>query len=476
MIRRNKKIIAVLLGVLLGTAANSICSTSVSASSNRLWGQDRYETAVSISKQGWTSSDYVVIASGEGYADALCAAPLAKKYNAPILLTESNNLSSKTKDEIKRLNAKHIFIIGKYASISETAEKELNSLVSDVKRIGGNDRYETSVLVAKELGTVSGVAVTSGYGFADALSIAPIAAQKNMPILLTGKDELPAVVQNYIKQNNTSIKNSYIIGGVGVIGNSAAQQVAESPVRLSGQNRFETNLNVMKYFINDLKFDNLYIVQADGPTGKEFADALSGTALAVKTSSPVILTYKTVQDGAKDFIKSNIKSNSIITALGGAAAVPESIVTTLESYINTNGSTTIPSTGGSGGSGGSTGTTKESDGDIEFIFSNNVKSKFNYNNEKSVDISTNFKNNNLVKIRIYSLNAKDLDLLINGMGKTKHIDAGWTEVSVPSDFGIPDTGAPGLSQNTFDMIASNGQFNLTINSGSDSKTITIKYK
>lgn len=364
MLRRNKKFIttmALTLGILFTGVLGSVKENTVFAASSRLWGQDRYETSSAISKEGWTTSEYVVIASGEGYADALCAAPLAKKYNAPILLTGSENLNSKIKNEIKRLNAKHVFIIGKYASISESAETELKTIVGDVKRLGGQDRYETSVIVAKELGSIDKVVITSGYGFADALSIAPIAAAQNMPILLTGKEELPQTVQKYIGENKSSIKNTYVVGGQGVINDKAVEAISGDKVRLSGANRFETNLNVMKHFQKNFKFDNVYVVQGDGPTGKEFADALSGSALAVKTSSPIILTYNSVSEGIQQFLKENVKSNGKIIALGGSGAVPQTVISAIEKATSQEKPTnpvepqpTVPGGGGAVGGGGAT--------------------------------------------------------------------------------------------------------------------------
>jgi putative cell wall-binding protein len=529
MLRRNKGFISMLLGLGIILSSALASQTSVSAASNRLWGQNRYETAVAVSQQGWTSSsDYVVLASGEGYADALCAAPLAKKYNAPILLTESGSLDSSTKAEIERLKAKHVIIIGGYGSISQNVESELKSIVGDVTRLGGNDRYETSVIVAKQLGSIDGVVVTSGSGFADALSIAPIAAEKDMPILLTGKDSLPQVVQDYITQNQANIKNSYIVGGTGVISDAAAQEVSKNSVRLSGVDRFETNLDVMKYFSSSLDFSNIYAVEADGPTGMEFADALSGTALAVKTSSPVILTYQSVPNVMQDFLKSNIKSTSNIIALGGTAAVPDSIINTLESYVNpsstqtgttsTGGSTSTSTSSSTGStntssssgtaSTGSTGTVSSSgstsssssttgtgsttttgstsgtstgnvaavDGDMQFVFSDGSYAQLNIYKQSSVDISSDFKNNNFVKIKIYSSTAKSLGLTLSGMSATKQLTVGWNEFSVPSDFGIPDTGAPGVNQSSLDMFSKNGQFNLGVSDGTNNETIAVKYE
>ncbi|NLI94099.1 MAG: cell wall-binding repeat-containing protein [Peptococcaceae bacterium] len=76
---------------------------------DRLEGTDRYKTAAAISRKGWDISDYAVLARGDDFADALCAGPLAAKYNAPILMTEPNELNTATLDEMKRLGVKHLY-------------------------------------------------------------------------------------------------------------------------------------------------------------------------------------------------------------------------------------------------------------------------------------------------------------------------------------------------------------------------------
>ncbi|MBC2582737.1 cell wall-binding repeat-containing protein [Clostridium sp. DJ247] len=482
MLKRNKKFVSYMLSMFVITNFIVFSSSKVSAASNRLWGQDRYATSVAISKEGWTSSDYVVIASGEDYADALCAAPLAKKYNAPILLTESADINDNVKQEIKRLNAKHVLIIGKYSSVSQNTENEIKTLVSDIKRLGGNDRYETSVIVAKELGNISGVTVTSGNGFADSLSIASIAAQKGMPILLTAKDKLPEVIKNYIEENNTNIKDSYIIGGQGVISDNIAEQVSKSSVRLYGQDRFETNLNVMKYFKQDLKFDNLYVVQADGPTGNEFADALSGSALAVKTSSPVILTYKTIPSATEKFIKENVKTKSNIIALGGVASVPEDIISTIQDDIDVSNIQQSPVVAGGGGSSTTTSESNDSDGDIQFIFADNSECSFNIyeKNGDTINIVDKISKNNLTKIKIYSSTAKPLTFSINGYKDNENLSSGWTDFEIPTAFIGFDSGDPGISQEGIDSLEPksnmDGKFDFTVGYDEDVKSVVIKYK
>lgn len=69
----------------------------------RLAGLDRYETAVQVSKQGWDTAETVIIVRGDDFADALAAAPLAYKYNAPILLTQTDSLNTDTKKKLSVL-------------------------------------------------------------------------------------------------------------------------------------------------------------------------------------------------------------------------------------------------------------------------------------------------------------------------------------------------------------------------------------
>ncbi|WDC84967.1 cell wall-binding repeat-containing protein [Caloramator sp. mosi_1] len=55
----------------------------------RLSGQDRFQTAVKVSQQGWKNgSEVVILSRGDDFPDALCASTLSKKYDAPILLTQ----------------------------------------------------------------------------------------------------------------------------------------------------------------------------------------------------------------------------------------------------------------------------------------------------------------------------------------------------------------------------------------------------
>jgi spore germination protein YaaH/soluble P-type ATPase len=317
MLKRKRLLVAMALSIAALLIPYKAFAAPISV---RLSGTDRYETAIKVSQDSWTKSDYVVIVSGENFPDGLCAAPLAKKYNAPILLTPSSGLPSNVVQEIQRLGAKNVFIVGGTGVVSSSVEGLLSKLNIQSTRIQGQDRYETSAKVAQQIGTSNGVVIAAGENFPDALSIAPIAAAKQMPILLTNANYLPQAIKNIALSGN--IPKFYVIGGSGVISDSTVAPLTGYK-RLSGINRYETNLAVINEFSSSLNFSNLYI-----STGNNFADALSGSAAAAETSSALILTDGT-DPNTNTFIQSKYYNISSVKVLGGTAIVPDSIVQAL---------------------------------------------------------------------------------------------------------------------------------------------------
>lgn len=140
----------------------------------------------------------------------------------------------------------------------------------NIDRIGGYDRYDTSVLIAEKLAVAKNtpVVIVSGDNFPDALSISSIASNKGWPILLVGKNYLAQGIKDYVF--NAQPSQVYIAGGTGVISKDVESQVqslvTNTPIkRLAGQDRFDTNALIIKNFIPSPKC--IYLA-----TGNNFAD------------------------------------------------------------------------------------------------------------------------------------------------------------------------------------------------------------
>ena len=284
---------------------------------DRYSGADRYETCAKITQAGWNSSNVAILTVGANFADALSAAPLAKKYNAPILITDSLSMPSSIEGEIDRMKVSEVYVIGGTGAVSQNIENKLKGKNITVKRIWGMDRYETSVAVANELGGNGEAVIAYGQGFADALSIASLAAAKQIPILLVDKNIVPDSVNNYISANN--ITKTYVIGGQGVISDSAVNTLP-SPERIWGLDRYATNAAVLNRFSSDFNLNTVYFA-----SGKDYPDALSTSALAAATVSPIVLVDSNMSPVIKEYIDGNKSKITNKHASGGAGAIPNNI-------------------------------------------------------------------------------------------------------------------------------------------------------
>jgi putative cell wall-binding protein/beta-lactamase class A len=290
---------------------------------NRLWGKDRFETSLEILKSGWTSSDTIILATGNDFPDALCAAPLAKKYNAPILLTDGQHLSDNALTYLKSMNAKNAVIIGGPLVITSKVEDELKSLNISNRRIYGQDRFETSLKILEDLGINDEAFVVSGDNFPDSLSISSLAAKKQAPILLVSQsnEQKNSTVVNLLKDKQ-NIK-TYVVGGEGIISNGLVSSFPNSE-RVAGKDRYETNIAVLKRFTEDFDFAKLYI-----STGGNFPDAISGSRLASLTNSPIMFTTRKPTDAIKQLFNDKKASVSNISVLGGDAVVRDYTINNL---------------------------------------------------------------------------------------------------------------------------------------------------
>lgn len=289
----------------------------------RISGPSRYETAVEIFNKGWQSAETVVIVTGENYPDALSATPLAAKYDAPILLASNASLKYQPElyNAIKNKGVKNAIIIGSEGIIPKVVESDLREIGVTSKRIAGSDRYETSLAIAKEIGLSTGeVVVASGENFPDGLSIASIAAKKQMPILLIREKHIPGIIKDYMDSLN--ITKTYLLGSEGLIPNGIANQL-KNVERLAGKDRYETNEKIFNKFKNELNLDHLYIASA-----LDFPDALATSALAAKANSFVVLSYPTYPAASlRAIVNSSRGTLDKVYVIGSKGLIPDDTFT-----------------------------------------------------------------------------------------------------------------------------------------------------
>ena len=313
---KTPKHLATAMAVAMVATSVAPVMAATTTSNEEIIGKNRTETAVKISQDGWKKAETVILVNDSAIPDALTATPLAYAKNAPILLTGKDGLSKETADEIKRLGAKDVIMIGGDAVLTSKVEEGLKALKLKVDRIKGSTREETALAIAKRLDgikDVSEIAVVNGVtGLADAVSVAAAAAEKGMPILLANPKSGLTLVEKFIKDE--SIKSSFIIGGDKVVSNEIVKNLPGKQ-RIEGVNRNETNAKVIEKFYADRELDNLYVAKDGMENSGHLIDALAVGALAAKNGAPVLIASKKLNEKQINVI--NTKKISTITQVGG---------------------------------------------------------------------------------------------------------------------------------------------------------------
>jgi putative cell wall-binding protein len=261
-------------------------------------GSNRYATAIEASKRAFTKAPTVVIATGENWPDALGGAALAGAEGGPILLTMPDTLPGAVLAEILRLKAEKAIVLGGTGAVGDgvvrALQQELGS--TNVRRIGGKDRYHTAELVARAMvarrgtGYDGGVFVATGGNFPDALAASPLAAAKGWPILLTSPSGLSGSTSSTMKAMGA--KDVFILGGTAVVPASAETALrrtygTERVRRLAGNDRYATANTVATHGVRTagLGWDRLAIA-----TGDNFPDALAGGVMQGASGSVLLLS------------------------------------------------------------------------------------------------------------------------------------------------------------------------------------------
>jgi putative cell wall-binding protein len=157
------------------------------------------------------------LASGQSFADATTAAPLAVKLDASLLFTAPNALSKATADELQRLKPRHVVVVGGNGAVSQKVAYEAVRVAdaSEVTRLGGANRYETSLRTVQYGWGADGadtLYIATGKNYPDALALGAAAGQHQAPLLLVGDGKQHADSASKVAQQ-IGASRSFIAGG-----------------------------------------------------------------------------------------------------------------------------------------------------------------------------------------------------------------------------------------------------------------------
>ena len=180
----------------------------------RLKGNDRYETSVKVMEKTkeFVDAEYLLIASGKNFPDALSATSFMADHKALMVLSDGNSYPKSDLQEI---------------AIGGVNQLPLNGFTGE--RIAGNDRYQTALAIARRsFENNENAILANSKVFADSLSAVSVAKNYKAPIILTDNVNLTQSTKSYLE----NMKSVTIIGGEksvssNIFSNPTAEEVNE---------------------------------------------------------------------------------------------------------------------------------------------------------------------------------------------------------------------------------------------------------
>ncbi len=153
-----------------------------------------------------------LMATGESFADALSAGPLAYRGEHPILLTRRSELPAAVSGFLRDSLTDHVIILGGIAAVDAAVENAVKALGITTQRWQGADRFGTAIDIAEELLGADApqdcfegsgeIGLAWGWRSPDAIVSGPLLGELCAPLLLTERDVLPPAVAAFLRSDD----------------------------------------------------------------------------------------------------------------------------------------------------------------------------------------------------------------------------------------------------------------------------------
>ncbi|WP_336250267.1 cell wall-binding repeat-containing protein [Stomatohabitans albus] len=281
----------------------------------------RFETAVAVSMAQYPTggAKAVILARSDVAADSVSAVPLAKAIDAPVLLTQPDQLHTATEAEIKRLlpNGGKIVLMGGPVAINQSVEDHLVKQGYTIERIAGANRAGTAVTTAEHLttmGKAKAVLLVDGADWQPDLIAGPAAAQVEGVTLLTNGAAMADETATFLA-THAALPVTAIGARAKQAGSVQSSVVADDPSALSIEvaTRFFPKAEAVGF-----------------ATTATFADALAGGAHIAKQGAPLILLPGETPAVVRNWVKANAGIKTFFV-YGGTKAISDEQVEALHS-------------------------------------------------------------------------------------------------------------------------------------------------
>lgn len=302
----------------------------------RLFGESQYDTAEVVSRAAIENGALpnvdglatVLLANGEGFADALAGSPMAYAGPTPVLYTETDVLRNEAAAVIDDADVEQVVVLGGPAAISAAVVDAIEGRGVRVVRLGGDTRVETSGVVAawtaEQLGFgMDDVMLARGDDFPDSITAAQLAGKGLRPLVISATPTVLSQEGNaFFTERCGTIEVIQAVGGEAAVSTAVleeAEDAAES-CEAGGQPGDGGDDALPTYAVDPLtldtelsQLDTVEVTQLGGATALHVG-LFACDSVEVDSDGAAVFTDAD-DDGAADGLGSSTTGEAIITGI-----------------------------------------------------------------------------------------------------------------------------------------------------------------
>ena len=331
--------LVVLVASMMLLPGDALQAQSSGPSVERLAGTTRVHTAVAVSRYAFPEgAGTVLLARQDTYPDALAGGPLAAQLGAPILLTHPKRLQEVVAQELRRLRATRVIVLGSEAAVAAPVAEEVRALGIGVERVAGPNRWQTARAIGERVLATSqadlaylarGAHPSPSRGWADAVAAGPVAAAHGRPVALSQAGTIPEASAELLRADG--VRRSIVLGGPAALSDGVRDQARalhDDVRRIGGSDRWQTSLRLAEHALDEgATREEVWIV-----TGQAFADALTaGPAVAARGGILLLVDGSRWEASpARKWLQRNVDRIDRVYLVGSDAVLPDALAPDLE--------------------------------------------------------------------------------------------------------------------------------------------------
>jgi subtilisin family serine protease len=275
--------------------------------------------AVAVSRRTFTAgeAEWAVIGRADDYADALAGSSLAYGVGPLLFAPRTGGLPGTVRSELQRVLPRSgcstqrggpcvVYLLGGSAALDLGLEAEVRALGFEPRRLRGDTREATAVVIAEELrhalarfdqqpvGPHREFILATRGNWPDAVAAGSLGSVFGIPILLTEPGRLHPATAAYLASGSMDAVGGYVVGGNAAISDETLQRATaaatpqEQPRRLGGAARDGTAIRVSAEVERRLAQWDIrpsHAVAVDLDRSDAYAHALSASVVTGRTFS-----------------------------------------------------------------------------------------------------------------------------------------------------------------------------------------------